>query len=150
MENLIKKIESFGLLEFKRPKERRIFIRIRSEFLRDLISFLIKEYDLRHLSTITGVDLGEEIELLYHFAYKHSIEITIGIKVPKSSLKVPTITDLIPGAIFYEKEVHDMLGVVFEGHPDLSPLILPENWPEGVHPLRKNYSIEKLKELIKK
>ncbi|RLG90884.1 hydrogenase large subunit, partial [Candidatus Bathyarchaeota archaeon] len=60
---------------------------------------------------------------------------------------VPTITDIIPGAVLYEREVHDLLGVAFEGHPDLSPLVLPEEWPERVYPLRKEYTLEKLRKL---
>jgi len=55
---------------------------------------------------------------------------------------------LVPGAILYEREVHDLLGVVFDGHPDLSRLILPEDWPEDVYPLRKEYSPEELRKLI--
>ncbi|MEM1573819.1 MAG: NADH-quinone oxidoreductase subunit C [Candidatus Methanomethylicaceae archaeon] len=153
MEDLIKKLELMKneILEFKRPKDRRIFINIKRESLKNFIKFLVEEIGVKHLSTITGIDLNqEEMELLYHFAYNNSIAITIGIKIPKNNLKVPTIVDIIPGAIFYEQEVHDMFGIIFEGHPDLSPLILPEGWPEGVYPLRKEYSIEKLREVLKK
>ena len=50
----------------------------------------------------------------------------------------PTITDIIPGALLYEREIHDLFGVKFEGHPNLEPLILPEDWPRDVHPMCKN------------
>ena len=56
--------------------------------------------------------------------------------VPEGKPVAPTITDVIPGAVLYEREVHDLLGVEFEGHPDLSPLLLPDDWPREVHPLR--------------
>lgn len=145
------KLESYkdDILEIKAPKERRIFVRVKVDNFKKFLSRLIEELDLRHLSTITGVDMGQEMELLYHFAYKYSIVISIGVKVPKSSPKVPTITDLVPGSIFYEQEIHDLLGIEFEGHPNLGPLIVPEGWPEGVYPLRKEYTVQDLNRIVR-
>ncbi|MGQ9759462.1 MAG: NADH-quinone oxidoreductase subunit C [Candidatus Methanomethylicaceae archaeon] len=152
MEDLIKSLENYKehIVEIKRPKDRRIFVRVKAEDFKGLVSRLIEELDLRHLSTITGVDMGQEIELLYHFSYKYSVEISIGVKVPKSLSKASTITDLIPGAIFYEQEVHDLLGIEFEGHPNMGPLILPEGWPEGVYPLRKEYTVQELNKIARR
>ncbi|MCK4434684.1 NADH-quinone oxidoreductase subunit C, partial [Candidatus Bathyarchaeota archaeon] len=70
--------------------------------------------------------------------------------VPKNNPNVPTVTDLIPGAILYEREVHDLLGVNFEGHPDLSPLLLPEEWPQNLYPLRKEHNLEQLRQMTSK
>ncbi len=122
---------------------------MKPESFKKFLSRLIEDLELRHLSTITGVDLGQEMELLYHFAYKYSVEISIGVRVPKSPPKAPTITDLIPGAIFYEQEIHDLLGIEFEGHPNMGPLILPEGWPEGVYPLRKEYTVQELNRIAR-
>ncbi len=151
MEDLIKRLEEYkeDIIEMKRPKERRIFVRVRADGFKKFLSRLIEDLELRHLSTITGVDLGQEMELLYHFSYKYSVEISIGVKVPKSAPKVPTITDLIPGAIFYEQEVHDLLGIEFEGHPNMGPLIIPEGWPEGVYPLRKEHTVQELNRIAR-
>ncbi|MCS7098221.1 MAG: NADH-quinone oxidoreductase subunit C [Candidatus Methanomethyliaceae archaeon] len=152
MEDPIKRIEQMKdeYLEFKKPRDRRIFIKIKREDMKKFLSFLVNDLNIKHLSTITGIDTGKEMELLYHFAYNNSVAITIKISIPREDLRVPTITDIVPGAIFYEQEVHDMFGIVFEGHPDLSPLILPEGWPEGIYPLRKEYTIEQLREGLKK
>ena len=76
--------------------------------------------------------------------YKGSIELSLRITVEKKNPNVPTITDIIPGAILYEREVHDLFGVTFEGHPDLARLILPEKWPQDIYPLRKEYTLENL------
>jgi membrane-bound hydrogenase subunit beta len=132
------------------PRERRIFVYIRSKALKNAVKYLVKELKFKHLSTITGVDLGAEIEVMYHLAYQGSIELSLGLTVPKNNPSVPTVTDLIPGAVLYEREVHDLLGVSFEGHPDLSPLVLPEGWPQDVYPLRKEHSLEQLKEITSK
>ncbi len=60
------------------------------------------------------------------------------IQVPEGDPTVPSLTTLYPGADYLEREVYDMFGVVFEGHPDPSRILMPENW-EG-HPLRKDYA----------
>ena len=132
------------------PRERRIFVYIKSKALKNVVKYLVKELKFKHLSTITGVDSGAEIEVVYHLAYQGSIELSLGLTVPKKNPSVPTVTDLIPGAVLYEREVHDLLGVNFEGHPDLSPLVLPEGWPQDVYPLRKEHSLEQLKEITSK
>jgi NADH:ubiquinone oxidoreductase subunit C len=132
------------------PRERRIFVYIKSKALKTVVKYLVKELKFKHLSTITGVDSGAEIEVVYHLAYQGSIELSLGLTVSKNNPSVPTVTDLIPGAVLYEREVHDLLGVNFEGHPDLSPLVLPEGWPQDVYPLRKEHSLEQLREITSK
>jgi len=143
----LKKHLKNSVFEVKIPKERRIFVKIGKTALKDAVKYLVHELGFSHLSTITGADTSEEIELIYHLAYKGSIELSLKTTVPKEKPVVPTITDIIPGAVLYEREVHDLLGVAFEGHPDLSPLVLPEEWPERVYPLRKEYTLEKLRKL---
>jgi len=136
-----------AILEISAPRKRRIFVHVKTDSLKDTIRYLVNQLELKHLSTITGSDLGENIELIYHLAYNGSIEISLRIDVPKKNPSVPTITDLMPGAILYEREIHDVVGVTFQGHPDLSPLILPEGWPEGVYPLRKEEKFEELRKI---
>jgi len=96
----------------------------------------IVEYGWWHLSTITGVDEGEEISILYHLCGEGPPAATIKTAVPKAAAKIQSITSVIPGATMYEREVHDLLGVEFDGHPRLDRLVLPDDWPEGVYPLR--------------
>jgi membrane-bound hydrogenase subunit beta len=138
------------IIEIKSPRKRRVFVRVEKSSFREALKQLIDELKIMHLSTITGIDLGQEIELLYHVSYKGSTEVTIGFKMPKDNPVAHTITDLIPGAVLYEREVHEVLGVDFEGHPNLQPLILPEKWPHGVYPLRKERKFEELREMISK
>jgi membrane-bound hydrogenase subunit beta len=147
---IVNELQTFlgkNLIELKSPRARRIFARVEKDSFRDTLTHLIKDMNITQLSTITGTDLGQEIELLYHFAGKGSIVVTIGIKVPKDSPTVRTITDLVPGAVLYEREIHEVLGVDFEGHPNLLPLILPEGWPQGVYPLRKEQKFEELRKI---
>ena len=62
---------------------------------------------------------------------------TIKLQVPDDTLTVPSITDIYPGANFYEREVFDMFGIIFENHPDLTRILMPDDWVG--HPLRKDY-----------
>ncbi|MDA8653231.1 NADH-quinone oxidoreductase subunit C [Candidatus Actinomarina sp.] len=66
-----------------------------------------------------------------------NIRKTIKVQVPDENLTIPSITDIYPGANFYEREVFDMFGIVFENHPDLTRILMPDDWIG--HPLRKDY-----------
>jgi membrane-bound hydrogenase subunit beta len=149
VENLNKFLKE-GLVKATVPRPRRIFVYVKKDALRDAVKHLTKDLEFKHMSTVTGVDLGEKIEVIYHLAHKGSIVASIRLSVSKKNPSVPTVTDLVPGAVLYEREVHDLFGVDFKGHPDLSPLMLPEGWPKGVYPLRKEYEIERLREMTSK
>lgn len=64
------------------------------------------------------------------------------VQVPESDPTIPTLFDLWPGTEALEREVYDMFGIVFEGHPDLTRILMPEDW-DG-HPLRKDYEIGRI------
>jgi NADH-quinone oxidoreductase subunit C len=96
------------------------------------------------LSDVTCVDrfpVEPRFELNYHL---HSLltraVIRIRVRAHGSDPVVPSITQLWPGANWHEREIFDLFGVRFEGHPDLRRILMPEDW-EG-HPLRKDYPVE--------
>jgi NADH-quinone oxidoreductase subunit C len=111
-----------------------VCISLSPESVHAVAETLVKDFDFYHLSTITGEDTGEEVLLLYHFWHHYGI--TLRTTLPYDQLSMASLTDLIPGAAFYEREVYEMLGVTFEGHPNLRPLVSSDDW-EGEHPLRK-------------
>jgi NADH-quinone oxidoreductase subunit C len=76
-------------------------------------------------------------EVLYHFLV-NGTEITIRTSCPKDDPSVESIINIFPGAVLYEREIHDILGIVPNGHPDLRRLVLPEDWVGG-YPLRKDW-----------
>ncbi|MCS7126392.1 MAG: NADH-quinone oxidoreductase subunit C, partial [Aigarchaeota archaeon] len=138
------------ILGVRNSKPRRMYIEIEPNSLRRVISFLKNDLGFDHLSTITGIDLGETIELIYHLVYMNSLVLSIKIKTPKNNLKIHTISDIYLPAELYEREIHDLLGVVFEDHPDLSRLILPEDWPRELYPLRKDKTIDQISSTLDK
>ena len=110
---------------------------IAAESLRDVCHMLVHTFNFYHLSTITGLDTGSEIELLYHFWHKAGV--TLRVVLSYAALQVDSLTSLIPGAQFYEREVAEMLGVSFAGLADPDPLFLPDDW-DSTPPLRKGES----------
>jgi NADH:ubiquinone oxidoreductase subunit C len=104
---------------------------------------LVERFGIRHLSTITGQDTGSEIQLLYHFWDGEGL--TLCTSLPREQACIATLTDLIPGAALYEREVSEMLHVAFEGHPDPRKLLLPDDW-DGEAPLRRESSARSLGE----
>ncbi len=92
------------------------------------------------LDTITGVDwlAAGEMELLYdYFHPTTNLRIVLRTRVPRSNPELPTISGIFPGANWHERETHDFFGIRFSGHPDLTPLLLPED--ADYHPLRKDF-----------
>lgn len=129
-------------------RARRLFITITPDSLTEIMRHLAQN-GYQHVSTITGVDLGQTLGVIYHLI-GGNVVLSLKTSIPKTDPKLSTIVDIVPGAELYEREIHDMFGVVFEGHPDLSPLILPEKWPSGLYPLRKEWKVEAIKAELEK
>jgi NADH-quinone oxidoreductase subunit D len=92
-----------------------------------------------YLAALTGLDLGPEanqIEALYHICEEAAVA-TLRVRVPREGGAVPSIHQLHPNALFYEREFLEMFGVQVTGLPDTSRFFLPDDWPDGIYPLRK-------------
>ena len=126
------------LLAFEQPLEDRIIISCESEDTYALNQFLLEEIGARFV-IITGIDADNCFELLYHYSYDQTgCVITIkSIVRDREQPQVESITPLLPAAEWIEREIHDVLGIDFRNHPNLKRLILADDWPEGVYPLRK-------------
>ena len=110
------------------------FITLPPDCIHRAVQVLTGRFGWRHLSTITGDDTGHEIVLLYHFWQGHGL--TLRTALPREGPRVDTVTDLIPGAAFYEREVREMLGVAFDGLAGPPALLLPDDW-DADPPLRR-------------
>jgi len=144
--NAVKGMLGESVLGSKSSHPRRVYIHVEPKAHKRAISALLQIFPLTIISTITGIDMGETIEINYHL-WCGKAEVTIRTHVPKSKPEIETITDIIPGASLYEREVHDLLGVRFINHPNLAKLLLPESWPENSYPLRKDWSPEQTGEI---
>mgnify|MGYP001129657787 CR=1 FL=1 len=116
------------------PHKHQIFVDVEQNKLRDFVSRLGNDAAIRHLSTISGLDLGQDIGIIYHF-WRERDTVHVRTTVPKANPVAVSIVDIVPGAILYEMEVHDMFGVTFTGNPWIDKkLLLPDTWPQDLPP----------------
>jgi Ni,Fe-hydrogenase III component G len=137
--NLIEKIkEKFGeKVEIFEKSHRRIYVTISKTQAKELVRYLFRDLKAR-FSIATGIDIRPGVEILYHLAFDElGVMVSVRVLVEKPELKMDSFTDFMPAADWIEREIHEMLGVDFVGHPNLTKLLLPDDWPEGSHPYRK-------------
>jgi NADH:ubiquinone oxidoreductase subunit C len=141
------KAELGDRVEIANPARRRLFVKVAPENLVAVTTRLRDAFGVVFLSTISGVDLGETFEIVYHFSTPET-DYNLRTEIPRDRPSVASITPVIPGAILYERELQDMFGMVIDGIPDPRPLVLPDDWPAGAHPLRKDWKHERPQEVI--
>ena len=146
-----------------RREDRRVDVVVKREDLCPAVKALV---DARwgYLITITGLDLPwpkaapkpaaavttataaaaeagpmeDKLEVLYHFT-EGPVVATLRVTVPYTDARVPTICPLVPTATLYEREIQEMFGITVEGTPVSERFVLPDDWPDGVYPLRKSF-----------
>jgi len=127
------------LLEAYRQRERRIFVKVRAAAVRRAVQALKKRYQTMRFMTLSAVDLGLDMEYLYHF-HIDGIVATIRSLKPKEDNTLESIADLIPAANFIEREISDLFGVKLINHPQPEHgLILTKDWPDDKRPLKKPF-----------
>lgn len=119
-----------------------IWFKIDKSIFKDVIRHLC-DYQFPHLAVVSCSDLGETIELIYHFSVNfgirlNQISLNIAVEIPKSKPEIETICDYVPGALITEREKQEMMGVKIIGIPDTRRLFLPDDFPDGVYPWRKD------------
>jgi Ni,Fe-hydrogenase III component G len=127
------------VLELEQPSRNNIFVTIKPEDVVDVARTVWDGMQSR-FAIITGIDVPGAIEMLYHFIFdEKQTVVTVKTRLGKPFPRVESVTPMIPAAEWIEREVHDLLGVDFRNHPNLKRLILSDDWPEGVYPLRKDF-----------
>ena len=117
-------------------------IRVRPSAIVEVCTYLKSDpaFAFDCLSNESGVDYPKrnEIEVVYHLlSYKLRHACVLKVGVPRDNPAMPSVCGVWKTAIWQEREIFDLLGVVFDGHPDLRRILLPEDWVG--HPLRKDY-----------
>ncbi len=121
-------------------KTRKIYLSAPEETFMDALKFLRDELGFDHLCTITGLDTGENFEFLYHVAEPEGIVLTLKFKTRREDpVVIQSVLPIYNGATFYERELESLLGVKVEGLTPGRQYPLPDNWPKGQYPMRKDW-----------
>src|SRR5215469_3418455 len=115
--------------------------------LRDIAKFCRDELSLDYLLDITSIDnFGEEprFEIIYHlYSMPHAAHLRLKLTVPEKIAAVASVSDIWPTANWHEREIYDMMGLRFDGHPDLRRILMWDGYP--YFPLRKDFPLEGLR-----
>jgi membrane-bound hydrogenase subunit beta len=120
-----------------------LWVRVEKALFKDVIKYLFTIDHYPHFAVTSGYELGDTIELVYHFSLFHGerareISLNITTALPKSNPEIETITDLIPGALISEQEKQEMLGVKIIGIQKDNRVFISDEFPNGVYPWRRD------------
>lgn len=150
-------VEKFGdKIKVGFVKEDRVRINVGKENVHDVAEFIRDSLNYDHVESVSGVDYPQdnEIEVVYHIgSYTESSLarqiLVLATRAPREThpipgndaTRLPTLRDIFYSVEFHEREIFEMFGVYFEGHPDNRRLLLPEDWAD-LPPLRKDFAIK--------
>ncbi|MFA5143691.1 MAG: NADH-quinone oxidoreductase subunit C [Candidatus Omnitrophota bacterium] len=147
LDDVLKNIQDkFGskILKMEKKNPERAYVDIYPKDVIELTRYLFTDLGFR-FNIATAVDDFDAIEILYHFA-KDDSGFVISVRAiisEKADPHIDTITGVTKSAWWIEREIHELFGVYFDGNSDLRPLLLPDDWPKGVYPLRKDFVVPK-------
>ena len=121
------------------PRMRRIFAQVPYDQFAGVFERIVDGMGFSILCTITVLDGGASIEIIYHLARPSGVVLNLSTSVPKDRPVVKTITGRFPAADLYEREMVDLMGVQVEGLAPGNRYPLPDDWPAGQYPLRKDW-----------
>jgi NADH:ubiquinone oxidoreductase subunit C len=125
------------IINWYQHSAKRIYISVKPTEIKEVAGILFNDLNLR-FATASGQDTPGGMEILYHFSFDQTGEI-ISLRVlieDKKKPEIDSLAPLFPGAEWIEREMWEMLGINFIGHPNLKRLLLADEWPEGKYPLR--------------
>jgi NADH-quinone oxidoreductase subunit C len=138
-------VERYQIMPGNENHSDQFVVYVREDSSYDIMDWLQNdpEQSFELLSDVTAVDYGggRPLEVVYNlFSMKTGHALRVKVELPLNALKVRSVVPLWNGANWLEREVYDLFGIDFEGHPDLRRILMPENYAEG-HPLRKDFPL---------
>jgi NADH-quinone oxidoreductase subunit C len=125
-------------------KPKRVKLTISPDAFMEAAVFLRDELGFDHLATVSGTDYiaKKEIEVIYFVGSvkpgQEDLVVMLSERTDRDAPVTPSLVTVWPAAEYHERETFEMLGVKFDGHPDLRRILLPEDW-DDIPPLRKDY-----------
>jgi NADH:ubiquinone oxidoreductase subunit C len=128
-------------------KPMRIKMTVSRENLVEVVKFVRDDLRFDHCTNVTGTDFPKEkqLEITYHFGSidgegLRGIILAIACRIPSTDPTLPSIIDLYPSVNYHERETAEMIGCTFQGHPNLTRLLLPEDWND-IPPMLKAFRL---------
>jgi Ni,Fe-hydrogenase III component G len=125
-------------------RSRRIFVDVPDERFLDVFDYVREGIGFPILSLIVGLDQGENFEVMYVLSSANGCVISLKRRIPRDEPVIRSVYDRMPNSEIYERELVDMFGIHVTGLPDGSRYPLPDDWPEGQFPLRKDWTPDML------
>ncbi|MBN2506120.1 MAG: NADH-quinone oxidoreductase subunit C [Verrucomicrobia bacterium] len=131
------------------PAEDRLFVFVDADAVRDVCRHVFRELDARYVITVGADDRPYSGTYLvaHNFAFdRDHVLVSVLTHVPPEQPALDSISDVVPAANWAEREMRDLVGIEPVGHSYPKRLVLPDAWPEGVHPLRKDFAMNQVPE----
>lgn len=123
--------------EMKIHNNRRIYVTVDKKDIKDCTKIIFKDLNARYIIA-SGIENFDNFEVLYHFGFdKEGAIVSIRTYLDKEKPEIESITDIIPGISYIEREMWELLGINFTGHLELKHFLLRDDWEKGNYPLRK-------------
>lgn len=140
IENFQKEIkEKFPekIKDIKIVNVKRLMIYIEANALLEIADYIFNDLYCRYI-IVSAMDSKEGYEIIYHFGHDESgWIINLNVIIPKEKPEIESLTPIIKGAEWIEREIFDLLGIKFLNHPNLKRFLFAESWPEGEYPFRR-------------
>ena len=121
---------------------RRIFVEVKPEDIREVTKVMFADMGAR-FQIASGVDAPAAIEILYNWAFDTlDCLVIVKVKLDKNNPVIDSCASVCVATEWIEREMWELLGITFKGHPDMRHLLLLDDWPEGKYPLRRDYTPE--------
>jgi NADH:ubiquinone oxidoreductase subunit C len=140
-DGLIKQFNALeGKIRIQRP--RRMWAQVEASDFASVLDYARNKQGFVILCTMTGLDKGENLGVLYHLSREDGIMLNIEVTVPRANPVIRTVTTVFPGADIYEREIVDLFGFKVEGLAPGFRYPLTDDWPQGQYPLRKDWKLD--------
>lgn len=135
-ESIFSKIGEY-IKSYDSPSFNRGYIEVESKNILTVSNSLYNDLGVRFI-TATGFDTSKSIEIFYHYNFdKLNFVLTVKTVIQRENPSIDSISKIFDGALWIEREMHELLGIDFLGHPKLKHLLLPDDWEEGNYPYRR-------------
>jgi len=127
------------ILDLHDKSRSRVYVTITPESIVKIGTYLFRNVGAR-FNIASGTDMPPDIEILYHFIVEDiNLLISLRVNLDRENPVIDSLGKDIEAMNWIEREMSELLGITFTGHPDPRRLLLADNWPEGVYPLRQDY-----------